>query len=205
MNIYLSGLIGAGKTTVGKELASRLGWRFDDLDLAMAALTGKPFYAVVQDEGWLAFRQYEYEICKQFARMDRAVIGLGGGTVRYEWNRDVLTGTGVNVLLVADLQVLADRVRPHDRPRVHAGTSLEEDLRTIWQNHRDLYRGFADIVYATDRGRTVSEEVDDLLALLGGFGIQGHAPGGVGGTSVTECTAEQRDRRHHRREDGNPG
>lgn len=171
MNIYLSGLIGSGKSTVGKELALRLGWAFDDLDLAMAALAGKPFYAVVEEEGWLAFRQYEYRICKQFARMDRTVIGLGGGTVRYEWNRDVLAGSGVNILLVASLQVLADRVRPHDRPRVHAGTSLEEDLRAIWQNHQDLYRGFADIVYATDRGRTVSEEVADLMALLEGLRI----------------------------------
>jgi len=171
MNVYLSGLIGAGKTTIGRELAGRLGWDFDDIDLAMATLTGKPFHAVVEDEGWLAFRQYEYQICKQFARMDRAVIGLGGGTVRYEWNRDVLTGTGVNVLLVADLKTLACRVRPQDRPRVHSGASLAEDLLTIWQNHQDQYLGFADIVYPTDRGRTISEEVDDLAEMLGILGI----------------------------------
>ena len=171
MNVYLSGLIGAGKTSIGRELAGRLGWAFDDLDLAMAALAGKPFHDVVADEGWLAFRQYEYQICKGFARMDRTVIGLGGGTVRYEWNRDVLAGTGVNILLVADLQVLADRVRPQDRPRVHAGTSLAEDLRTIWQNHQDQYLAFADLVYPTDRGRTVAEEVEDLVERLGDFGI----------------------------------
>jgi shikimate kinase len=171
MNIYLSGLIGVGKTTVGRALAAQLGWVFDDLDTAMAALAGKPFRAVVQDDGWLAFRQYEYTICKGFAAMDRTVIGLGGGTVRYEWNRDVLRGTGVNILLVADLQVLADRVRPRDRPRVHADTSLEEDLRTIWQAHQDLYRDFADIVYPTDRGQTISEEVRDILGLLAAFGI----------------------------------
>ena len=172
MNIYLSGLIGVGKTTVGRKLAAELGWRFDDLDTAMAALAGKPFHAVVQDDGWLAFRQFEYTICKQFAAMDRTVIGLGGGTVRYEWNRDVLTGAGVNILLVAGLEVLADRVRPRDRPRVHAGTSLEEDLLTIWQEHQDLYRGFADIVYPTDRGQTVAEEVRDLIGLLEAFGIR---------------------------------
>ncbi len=171
MNIYLSGLIGAGKTTVGRELAARLDWEFDDLDLAMAALAGKPFYAVVQEEGWLAFRQYEYQICKGFAAKDRTVIGLGGGTVRYEWNRDVLAGTGVNILLLADLGVLADRVRPQDRPRVHAGTSLEEDLQTIWREHQDLYLSFANITYDTSRGQTVAQQVDDLVGMLGESGI----------------------------------
>ena len=169
MNIYLSGLIGTGKTTIGRGLAARLGWEFDDLDLAMAALAGKPFHAVVEEDGWLAFRQYEYRICKDFASMDRTVIGLGGGTVRYEWNRDVLNGTGIVILLVADLEVLADRVRPQDRPRVHAGTSLAEDLYTIWQNHQDQYLEFADIVYATDQGLTVAEEVDDLVEMLGSY------------------------------------
>jgi shikimate kinase len=171
MNVYLSGLIGAGKTTVGRELAAQLRWEFDDLDLAMAALTGKPFQTVVKEEGWLAFRQYEYQICKDFARRERTVIGLGGGTVRYEWNRDVLTGTGVNVLLLADLQVLEDRVRPKDRPRVHAGTSLAEDLQTIWQDYRDLYLDFADIVYFTDQERSVAEEVDDLVRMVVPYGI----------------------------------
>jgi shikimate kinase len=172
MNIYLSGLIGAGKTTIGRELAGRLGWDFDDLDLAMAALAGKPFHAVVEEEGWLAFRQYEYQICKGFASMDRAVIGLGGGTVRYEWNRDVLAGTGIVILLTADLEVLADRVRPQDRPRVHAGSSLAEDLRAIWGNHKDLYLGFADIVYTTDQGRSVSQEASDLVQMLSSWGIE---------------------------------
>jgi shikimate kinase len=179
MNIYLSGLIGAGKTTVGRELAARLGWEFDDLDLAMAALTGKPYHAVVQDEGWLAFRQYEYQICKQFARRERAVIALGGGTVRYEWNRDVLAGSGLNILLIADLEVLADRVRPQDRPRVHAGTSLAEDLLTIWYEHQELYLSFADLTYHTDQGRTISEQIDDLVEELKLFGIEPNSQPGT--------------------------
>jgi len=171
MNVYLSGMIGSGKTTVGKALAQHLGWAFDDLDLAMYSLTGKPFHAVVSEEGWLRFREYEYHICRQFAGMERTVIALGGGTVRYEWNRDVLAGTGVNVLLVAAIGSLADRVRANDRPRVNPGTTLQQDLTTIWERHENLYRAFADIVYATDQGKTVSEEVEDLLILLQARGV----------------------------------
>jgi shikimate kinase len=166
MNVYLSGMIGAGKTTLGKALAMRLGWAFDDLDSAMEAMTGRDFRQVVAEDGWLGFRQWEYRICKQFAQMDRTVIALGGGTVRYEWNRDVLKGTGVNILLTADLDVLAARVRSHDRPRVNPGTTLEEDLLRIWETHKDLYFRAADVVHQTANGRTIAREVDELLQIL---------------------------------------
>ena len=174
MNVYLSGMIGAGKTTVGKALAERLGWAFDDLDTAMESMTGKNFRDVVAEEGWLGFRQYEYRICKQFAAMDQTVIGLGGGTVRYEWNRDALTRTGIVVLLVASLDVLANRVRINDRPRVHDGTTLEEDLATIWGTYQDRYLSFAVADYDTGCGKTVAEEVDELLRILDKEGLYAH-------------------------------
>jgi shikimate kinase len=166
MNIYLSGMIGSGKTTLGKLLANRLGWAFDDLDPAMEAMVGKDFRTVVAEQGWLGFRQWEYRLCKRFAQMDRTVIALGGGTVRYEWNRDVLRGTGVNVLLTADLDELAARVRGHDRPRVNAGTTLEEDLSRIWGDHKDLYYGFADVVHRTGDRATISRDAEELLEAL---------------------------------------
>ena len=118
MNIYFAGMIGAGKTTLGKSLETRLGWSFDDLDDAMARQSGKPFSQVVAEEGWLGFREREYRIIKQFAAMDHTVVGLGGGTVRYEWNCDKLRSTGVNILLIAGLNTLVERVKINYRPRV---------------------------------------------------------------------------------------
>lgn len=166
MNIYLAGMIGSGKTTLGKAIAHRLGWSFHDLDQTMECDAGKSFHLVVAEEGWLGFRQKEYSICKRFAEMDRSVIALGGGTVRYEWNRDVLEGTGIRILLIADLKVLADRVRKKDRPRVNPGTTLEEDLEKIWREHKDLYLSFADIVYETGKGKSVAAETGELLQIL---------------------------------------
>ncbi|MGQ9675561.1 MAG: shikimate kinase [Chloroflexota bacterium] len=166
MNVYLAGMIGSGKTTVGRILAQKLGWSFHDLDVAIEALTGKTFRQLVADEGWLRFREVEYHLCKQFASLDQAVVGLGGGTVRYEWNRDALRGSGIVVVLVADLKVLADRVRANDRPRVNPGTNLEEDLEAIWASHRETYLSSADIVYRTDQGKSAIEEADEILELL---------------------------------------
>ncbi len=166
MNIYFCGMIGSGKTAIGVPLAQRLGWPFFDLDREMDRELGRSFHELVREHGWLIFREKEYRICKRFARMDRTVIALGGGTVRYEWNRDILRGTGIRILLHADLKVLANRVNNQDRPRVNAGTTLEEDLKKIWDEHRDVYLEFSDFVYHTDKGKTIAEEVDELNQII---------------------------------------
>jgi shikimate kinase len=166
MNVYLSGLIGVGKSTVGQAMAELLGWPFDDLDLAIERMAGKNFHQVVEEEGWLGFRMREYAICKQFSHMDNTIIGLGGGTVRYEWNRDVLKGSGINILLTADLTILADRLTDNDRPRVNPGVSMQEDLAWMWENHKDIYIGFADFIYPTDQGKTILEEAKELSSIL---------------------------------------
>ena len=170
MNVYLSGLIGSGKTTLGQRLATRLGRPFLDLDRELDADLGRSFHELVRDEGWLAFREREYAIVKRFAGATRAVCALGGGTVRYAWNRDALRGTGVTVFLEADLATLAARVRAADRPRVNPGVSLEEDLAAIWAAAGPLYRD-ADLTYRTDAGRSEDEEVAELATLLRGRGL----------------------------------
>jgi shikimate kinase len=168
-NCYLCGLIGSGKTAVGERLAGDLGRPFFDLDREMDRRLGRSFHDLVKEHGWLAFRELEYDICRAFARMTRSVIALGGGTVRYAWNRDILRGSGCTILLEADLTVLAERVRRADRPRVNPGVSLEEDLRAIWSTSGHLYREAADLVYRTDAGKSLDEEVAEVRALLTGW------------------------------------
>ena len=165
-NVYLCGMIGSGKTTVGERLAARLRRPFYDLDREMNDDLGYSFHCLVQEQGWLKFREIEYDLCRRFSRMKNVVVALGGGTVRYAWNVDILRGTGVTVLLEADLKTLADRVRKADRPRVNSGVSLEEDLETIWSTTGHLYRQAADLVYRTDTAQDIDGEVADLLNLL---------------------------------------
>jgi shikimate kinase len=176
VNVYLSGMIGSGKSTLGARLAARLGRPFHDLDRELERMIGRSFHDFVRDEGWLAFREVEYRVCKQFAALKGAVCALGGGTVRYDWNLDALRGTGVLVFLDADLAALAARVRAADRPRVNPGVSLEEDLEHIWRTSADRYRKSADLVYRTDAGRSVDEEVEDLTALLRARGLAAPSP-----------------------------
>lgn len=165
MNIYLCGMIGSGKTTIGTRLADELGLEFYDLDEEMDRTLGYSFHRLVKEKGWLAFREIEYSLCKRFAGLKRAVICLGGGTVRYEWNMDALRGTGMVILLDAPLGTLAERVRRADRPRVNPGTTLEEDLRIIWEGSGEKYYAAADLVYNTE-GKSIEEEVAELKAII---------------------------------------
>jgi shikimate kinase len=158
-------MIGSGKTTIGSRLARDLSLPFYDLDREMDLRLGFSFHRLVQEKGWVAFRELEYSICKEFAARNRSLVCLGGGTVRYEWNLDVLRGTGLIILLTASLEELARRVRAADRPRVNLGTSLEEDLEKIWSESADKYRQAADWVYSTEN-KTVDEAVEELKPRL---------------------------------------
>ena len=164
-------MIGCGKTAIGERLAARLDRPFYDLDREMDRELGYSFHRLVQEQGWLKFREIEYDICKRFAGLQRVVAALGGGTPRYTWNRDILRGSGVAILLEADLATLADRVRAADRPRVNPDASLEEDLQRIWSTAGHLYREAADVIYRTDSGKDVDTEVTELLDILASRGI----------------------------------
>jgi shikimate kinase len=147
-------------------MARKLQWPFFDLDQIMEKEAGKRIHDIVAKETWLGFREREYQICKRFSQMSCSVIALGGGTVRYQWNMDVLRGSGVVILLKANLKVLADRVKKHDRPRVNPGTSLEKDISILWKKYKSLYYEAADLVIKTDRGKTVLEEATEIIRRL---------------------------------------
>jgi shikimate kinase len=168
MNLYLSGIIGSGKTTIGEVLAQRLGLAFRDLDHEMNARLGYSFHRLVAEQGWLPFRELEYRIVKDFvatAECEPAVVCLGGGTVRYEWNNDAVAGSGPVVLLKVPEEEVVRRVRLADRPRVHADTSLEEDIHIMLEKHWDKYERAADII-CDCAGKTLEEEVDELVSLV---------------------------------------
>jgi len=165
LNVYFCGMIGSGKTTIGTRLADTLGLAFFDLDQEMNNILGYSFHKLVEQEGWLAFRELEYSICKKFTQVDNAIIALGGGTVRYDWNVDILKTSGKLILLTASLASLVERVKSADRPRVNQDVSLAEDVNTIWTNSKDKYQKAADLIYSTDQ-KNIDQEVEELKEIV---------------------------------------
>jgi shikimate kinase len=158
-------MIGSGKTAIGRRLSVLLKREFLDLDREMDRILGYSFHKLVQEQGWLAFRELEYSICKDLTRRRDAIIALGGGTVRYEWNRDILKGAGHVILLEAPLEAIIERVRRADRPRVNPGTTLEEDVRKMWAESRHKYLEAADTVYETGR-KSIDQVVRELKEII---------------------------------------
>lgn len=115
-NIYLVGLMGAGKTTVGRQLAKRLGRQFYDSDHEIVARTGVPIPTIFEIEGEDGFRRREAQTIAELSSGDNIVLATGGGAVLNPENRQRLHGTGWVVYLNVPPALLYERTR-HDRNR----------------------------------------------------------------------------------------
>ena len=115
-NIFLVGLMGAGKTSLGKLLARRLGKTFYDCDHEIELATGVRIPVIFEIEGEAGFRARESRMLAQLVQRRNIVLATGGGAVLSEQNRALLIGHGTVVYLRAAPQDLWQRTR-HDRNR----------------------------------------------------------------------------------------
>lgn len=140
MIVYLVGMPGAGKSTVGRELAGRLGVPFLDLDAEIEREAGAAVADIFRDEGEASFRALEAAALVKASMHDPAVIACGGGVVLEPANRITLRNTGVAVYLDVPLDELRRRVQPAaDRPLIRQ----EGDLERLLASRGPLYREFA--------------------------------------------------------------
>jgi shikimate kinase len=145
-NIYLVGLMGAGKTTVGRQLARRLGRVFFDSDHEIVARTGVPVPTIFEIEGEGGFRRREAQTIAELVLADNIVMATGGGAVLDPETRRRLHETGWVVYLNVPPSMLYERTR-HDKSRPLL--RVEDPLAKLEELHaaRDpFYREVADII-----------------------------------------------------------
>jgi shikimate kinase len=116
-NIVLVGFMGTGKTTVGKLIAERLGWRFADTDALITAQTGRTVQSIFSEDGEPAFRAMETAMCVEVSTWRRTVIATGGGAWIAPTNRAILCTTGFAVCLRAPLEQIEARLLESDEVR----------------------------------------------------------------------------------------
>lgn len=145
-NLILVGMMGSGKTTMGRALAKHLGKVFVDSDEEIQKRTGVTIPHVFDIEGEAGFRQRETSAICDLILRDNMVLATGGGAVLAEQNRAMLQQNGIVIYLKASVHDLWQRTR-HDRNRPLLQTAdPQAKLTELFQQRDPLYRQVADIV-----------------------------------------------------------
>jgi shikimate kinase len=150
-NLFLVGLMGAGKTTLGRQLARRLDKRFVDADHELEARLGVSIPTIFEIEGEGGFRDREEAMLDELTRQNDIVLATGGGAVLRAPSRERLKSNGTVLYLHAEPETLWQRLRnSRHRPMLHA-----DDPRTrlveLYQLRDPLYREVASHVIESDR------------------------------------------------------
>ena len=150
-NLYLVGMMGAGKTTIGRLIARRLKLRFVDCDQEIERRCGVKVPLIFEIEGEPGFRAREAQVVAELTGLEGIVLATGGGAVLAEENRRRLAARGTVVYLCARPEDLYERVRQdRNRPLLATPDPLGR-LRELYAERDPLYRALADLVIDTGR------------------------------------------------------
>lgn len=163
--LWLIGMMGSGKSTVGREVAARCGLDFVDTDQLVASVTDSSITDLWGTEGEQSFRRLESQMIASAAAGEQVVVATGGGVVLEPANIDLMRGAGLVVWLTASPEALAQRIgRDSSRPLIAQAGDPVEALRRLLAQREPRYAEAAHATIATD-GRPVTETVEEVLAL----------------------------------------
>jgi len=159
--ICLVGMMGAGKTTVGRRLARRLGWSFVDADRELEARLGVPIATIFELEGEAGFRQRESELIDELTHRSATVLATGGGAVIDPVNRAALNERGQVIYLRASVGDLWQRLRRDTTRPLLRTEDPRARVEALVELRDPLYRECAHLV--VDTGRQPVERVVDAI------------------------------------------
>jgi shikimate kinase len=164
-NIFLVGLRGSGKSTVGRELAAKLGKTFVDMDDVVEAKAGASIAEIVVESGWPRFRELEREALQEIAATSGQVVATGGGVILDEANRATLKDRGKVFYLMADVGLLASRImndpKQAQRPSLTEADGVEEELARTLTEREPLYMQTLDFIVPAEQ--PLAEIVDSIV------------------------------------------
>ena len=161
--VFLVGFMGAGKTTVGRELASKLRFQFLDLDDLIEAKTNKSIKEIFSEFGELRFRELESEAIQACATESNTIIALGGGAYVRETNRQLLREIGDSIWLDCPIEICLARIES-DGSRPLAST--KESMRALYLQRLAAY-GEADYKVRITADQNPGQIAEAIIKLLG--------------------------------------
>ena len=157
MRIYLIGMMGSGKSTLGKELSKRLGYKFIDMDHYIEEKCCKFIDEIFRDYGEEWFRAFETNTLKEFLEMDDVVIATGGGVIKNKKHKKLMDGKCI--YLSVPVEVLEERLAFDDtRPLLKT-----RSVRSILEERIPLYEYFSDL---TVENIDMNQAIDKIMEAL---------------------------------------
>lgn len=166
--IVLIGLMGAGKTRIGRLLAGHLALPFSDADEEIAKAAGMSVEDIFTTYGETAFRECEQKVIARLLGADRRVIATGGGAVMNPATRERLQSQALSVWLRADLDILVERTSRRGGRPLLKGRDIRATLADLMAARYPIY-GEADVVVDTSSDppeRTVQHVLSALTSFL---------------------------------------
>lgn len=163
--VVLVGMMGAGKTAVGKALAAKLGVPFLDSDAEIEAAANMSIAEIFARDGESFFRQKESQVIERLLTSERCILSTGGGAFLAQQNRDAISDKGVSVWLDAGLDLLWQRVRHKStRPLLRTADPFAT-LSELYQQRTPIYAK-ADLRVAVEPRFTIEETRDRVIAAI---------------------------------------
>jgi shikimate kinase len=164
VNLYLIGMMGAGKTTVGRELAKELSYGFVDADNVIEQATGRTINELFASEGEAAFRQIESDVLAQICSFTKLVISTGGGVILQQKNWSYLRH-GLIVWLDVPVELLYTRLAEDTTRPLLQDVDLKQKLRSLLEQRQPLYNQ-ADLRIRVSEGETPEQIATGVLQAI---------------------------------------
>ena len=163
--IVMVGMMGAGKTAVGRALAQRLGVSFLDSDAEIEVAANRTVPEIFERDGEPFFRTKETQIIQRLLAEKRCVLSTGGGAFLSEQNRMNISGKGISVWLNADLELLWNRVRNKDTRPLLRTPNPKSTLQDIYDQRVPTY-ALADMTVVSEEEYSIEDMVDRVVEAL---------------------------------------
>jgi len=163
--VVMVGMMGAGKTAVGRALAARLNVPFLDSDAEIEAAANMTIPEIFERDGEPFFRDKETRVIERLLEEKPGILSTGGGAFLSAQNRANITAKGVSVCLVADLDVLWNRVKHKDTRPLLRSSDPRATLTNLYEDRMPIYAK-ADLKVVSDGETTIDAMVDRVLSVL---------------------------------------
>jgi shikimate kinase len=164
LSVFLLGMMGCGKSTVGELLSRRLQYRFFDTDVLTERVAGKKISAIFADEGEATFRELETQVLGELSSLTKTVVATGGGIVLKPMNWSYLRH-GLMIWLDAPVDILVKRLKKDTSRPLLKSTDLKSKLELLLEQRRVLYAE-ADIHIIISDLDTPTQIVEKILTAI---------------------------------------